>query len=1284
MGLDDRQANSRRGPEPNTIEKQPLTSEKIGGFGAGGFGANKTGGFGGTATTSGGGSIFGGNTSTAGASSGFGGGFGATTNNASTSSPFGGGGTSGGLFGANKTPAFGGAATTNNSPFGGGNNATSSPFGGGATTGAFGSPASTALAGPAGECQGTGSVPFQPFIEKEPNSNTNQQNSFQSISFQQPYSKFSPEELRLADYAQGRKFGNASGQPGAFGTSTGFGGSFGGGNTTGGFGASNTNTSGGLFGGGATSSPFGGTSQASTTGFGANTATSGGLFGANKPATGGLFGGTSQPAQSTGLFGTSGTATGFGASQPAAGGFGAANNSTNTSLFGANPTASKPFSFGSTQPAAGTTGFGGTSTTGTGFGASSGGGGLFGATGQQNTSSPFGGGQQQQPASTGFGGFGSNPQQQTGTTGLFGGANAQQKPAGGLFGAAPASTGTGLFGGATSTPNNNAFGGAANTQNSGGLFGGAKPAATGGLFGATNNTQTNTGTGGLFSGFSGQNQNQNQQQQSTGLFGGLNNNNQQKPSLFSQPQQGQSSLFGGSGAQQPSNSLFGGLNNSQQQQPQPQNSLFGGNNSLFATPQQGQQTPQSLTASISDNAAYGGASLFSGLATAQVNNPGPIATPLSSSVKQKKTTALPMYKLNSASTSRFTTPQKRGYGFSYSNYGSPASASSTSSTPGTFGDSAFGGSFSGSFGRTLKTSVSTSSLRRSFGPEDSILAPGAFSASPSTRHFGSTGSVKKLNINRSLRNDLFSPPNPQQPPTPSILKKKVSFDPNANGNGASSPLKTIVNGSSPSSEDLGLIRPSPDSNGSKKPVTKPSTPEMEQVQNNELAVVHEEVASGSAPFKAVVKPISTEDPELGDYWMEPSKEELEKLSRAQRQKVSNFKVGRRGVGHIEFNEPVDLTGIDLDEMYESTVHLVHRSATVYPKTVKKPPMGKGLNVPSTIVLENSWPRSKDGKPISGLKAGARLNKHIASLKKVVDTEFINFDSETGIWTFKVPHFTTYGVPEDDNDDEFDGEETSEFGQSTLSAPPDTPTPKSKGMDESFASTSQLTHTESEPEDTFEFRRKKILPGAFDEQDAFTDDEMEEGNGEQYEDSFLDERSVGSQSEDGVEEPMDQDDPFQNDESVSIVDQEMAGSYPQTGNTAELEDDSQDDDDDRMNVEAETPGALARARLRAVQKSETPSKGKFAASNDWTVALKTTISPQKQDRALLKSLIDVRGNDAQGNSEPTPVAKRVVSDGRGFATNIDMLNSLFDRKSPTKIAKVPVKGKGFEVGVPSRT
>lgn len=1127
----------------------------------------------------------------------------------------------------------------------------------------------------AGECQGTGSVPFQAFVEKEPNSSTNQQNAFQNICFQQPYQKFSPEELRLADYNQGRRYGNASNQAGAFGQ-TNFGGF--GANNSSGFGTTNTNTgTTSLFGGGATSSPFG-ASQPASTGFGTNTSTTGGgLFGA-KPA-GGLFGAQPAAQPSGGLFGNTGT-SGFGGTTA---GFGATNTSTTgSSLFGNNNTANKPsFSFGTSAPATSTgTGFGASTTTSGGFG----GGGLFGNNNtQQNNTTGFGA---QQPATTNaFGGFGNTNTQQTGTTGgLFG--NTQQKPATSLFGAQPAATGGGLFGNTAAANTSSPFGSSTATQNTGGLFG-PKPATTGGLFGATNNP-TNTNSNGLFSGFGGNTQTQPQQQNtSTGLFGNLNNNNnQQKPSLFStgNQQQGGGGLFSNSGNQQQSGSLFGGLNNSQQgQQQQPQSSLFGGANSIFGNSQQGQQNPQSLTASINDPTALG-ASFFSNLGSSQLPNPGPLATPLSSAVKTKKNAALPMYKLNSASASRFTTPQKqRGFGFSYSTYGTPNSASSTTSTPGAFGGSLLSAGSGNTFGRTLNKSMSTSSLRRSFSTEDSILAPGAFSASPNTRHFGSTGSVKRLTISRNIRQDLFSPPNPQSQQAPSsslggILKKRVSFDANVNGssNGVSSPLKQSSS-AAPTAEDLGFMRPRSNGNSSSSNGTS-SSPEMEQVPNlhNQLAIVTEEepVAPMETPQRK--GPINQKDKEPGEYWMKPSKEEIENMSRAQRQNVTGFTVGMKNIGQVRFDRPIDLTKINLDEIMGGFVVFQPRVCTVYPKADRKPPMGQGLNVPSTISLDNSWPRKTKQTPGKDASSSSIIKKHVERLKKVPDTHFINYAADTGVWTFTVEHFTTYGYPEDEDEED-------EFGQSTLSLPPNTPTPKMRSTprsaEQSFVSTSQVT--ESDPEDTFEFRKKKVLPGAFDEQDAYVEYEVEEDNEDQN--SFLDERSVGSQSESGVEEPMEQDDVFQDDESVSIMDQEMAGSYPEADNTAELEEDSQDEDVD-MDILAETPGAIMRARMRAI-KSGTPVKRSFAAGDDWANTLQATVSPKKQDRALLKSLIDVYGNDSRPEAEPTPTSKRVVSDGRGFATSIDLMNSLFGQaRSPVKVSKVPAKSKGFEVGFPSRS
>ena len=174
---------------PNVTICEPyLTALSIGTSGFGSaltnstpFGQNRPA-FGSSTTSAGG--LFGSGTATSGTSGGFGG-FGGNSNNSGNNNNA----SSGGLFGSASKPAFG--ANTGGGLFGGGGN-TAGGFGSSNTqnTSAFGT--SSALGQNVGECQGTGSAPFQPFTEKEGGTG-NQTNHFQSISFMAPYKNFSFE-----------------------------------------------------------------------------------------------------------------------------------------------------------------------------------------------------------------------------------------------------------------------------------------------------------------------------------------------------------------------------------------------------------------------------------------------------------------------------------------------------------------------------------------------------------------------------------------------------------------------------------------------------------------------------------------------------------------------------------------------------------------------------------------------------------------------------------------------------------------------------------------------------------------------------------------------------------------------------------------------------------------------------------------------------------------------------------------------------------------------------------
>ncbi|KAJ2998135.1 hypothetical protein NUW58_g416 [Xylaria curta] len=957
-----------------------------------------------------------------------------------------------------------------------------------------------------------------------------------------------------------------------------------------------------------------------------------------QPATtGGLFGSataTTQPAQTGGMFGTSGT-SGFGANAgTSTGGFGATTNNSSGGLFGSN-TQNKPgFSFQTNNTNTGAFGGGGTNA----FGGTNTntGGGLFGNTGNTGTGTGlFGNAGQPNTSAFGNSGFGAQNQQQQGG-GLFG--NAQPKPAGtSLFGSTNTNTGTGgAFGTATNT---GGFGQANATQTGGGLFGNNKPAtgSTGGLFGSAGTTQnTNTG-GGLFGSLQNTQTQPQQPQQGGSLFGSLNTQTQ-KPGLFGAPSQPTGGGLFGTQNNQQQGSLFGSSTTQQ-----PQNSTMG--SSLFGNSQGAQSNAPSLTASINDPNAFG--SLFANFGGNEAVNPGPLATPANKR-QSRRPSILPYYRLNPASASRLAvTPQKRGYGLSYSTYGTPNSPSSVASTPGALSQSLLGGSLS----RNLGKSVSTSNLRRSFNIEDSVLVPGAFSASSGPKMYHN-GSVKKLVINKDLRSDLFSTPTKEKPAaeTPNTARKlikRVSFD---TSNVDAVEDGSAVNGSptsTPTSEQLGYVRPKI-SNGvsASKPDTAPSAPEMEQVKGNELAIVHEN-ETASPPVRNHGVP---HDGEPGDYWMSPTKEEILNMNRVQRQKVVGLTVGREKIGYVKFKVPVDLSAIEIDTICDGIVVLTSRSATVYPNPVKKPPVGKGLNVPALINLENAWPRaSRTGKPTS-------ITKHVQRLKKIPDTVFENYNEETGEWSFSVEHFTTYGLDDSEDEDED-------------VAPPETPMGAGAG-----AETTSLAEFD-EDASLNPVARHPPLPGAFEpgEYDYGSDEaEMSEVGAPRL--SFLASRSAGSTSQAVVylnQAAMD------DEYAMSEVNDNASDHF---GHHLAAEHDEDSFDDSRSDLAHETPAGIMRARMRAIKSSATPLKVQVAAGDDWMDMLSKTISPQKRDRVLLKSIHEVENYRSAKDSirEASPTKKRIVSDSKGFATSIDLMNSLFEKaKVPQENLQASVRPKGVK-------
>jgi nuclear pore complex protein Nup98-Nup96 len=160
-------------------------------------------------------------------------------------------------------------------------------------------------------------------------------------------------------------------------------------------------------------------------------------------------------------------------------------------------------------------------------------------------------------------------------------------------------------------------------------------------------------------------------------------------------------------------------------------------------------------------------------------------------------------------------------------------------------------------------------------------------------------------------------------------------------------------------------------------------------------------------------------PKEGDYWCKPRLEKLRHMSRHELRDVSNFTAGRVGYGEVTFEEPVDLTGVDLDTFLGSVIVFTDMELAVYPDDgPDKPARGAGLNMPARITLENVFPKDKATKQNITDASDPRHAKFLRRVKSIPDTEFVSY-TDDGVWTFTVEHFSRYGLRDDSDEEEED-------------------------------------------------------------------------------------------------------------------------------------------------------------------------------------------------------------------------------------------------------------------------
>jgi nuclear pore complex protein Nup98-Nup96 len=722
--------------------------------------------------------------------------------------------------------------------------------------------------------------------------------------------------------------------------------------------------------------------------------------GASGSGTSFSFGGGNTTNNSTGggLFGNSSNQSGFGQTQNNTPGnqssgfsFGAQNqnqqqpqqqNSGSSFSIGGSANASGGGLFGKSNSISGGTNtntsagglFGGGNQNTAGSG---GGGGLFG---QSNNNSAtgntggglFGGTNNQSNTNTGTGGglFGANNQSNanTGTGGgMFGTnnqSNASTGASGGLFGQSNTNTGTssgGLFGNNTQNTNTaggGLFGGGNNTTNTGTSGGGG--GGGGGLFGNTGtNTNTNaTGGGSLFGGGN--------TNAGGGLFGGGNNANTgasaggglfgNKPATNTPS--GGGGLFGGNNTATPSGgSLFGG------------NSSFLGNTNTPQNSQLGASGGPSLVASI-DQAPYSVGSLSSH---------GKSLGPLTSSTRKRSS--------NTPSTAGTPTIQRKA------SMGLLTKSHSLKAMPSPRSYMSAGRSSPYQLGRRENQGLRKSqsllfqqvNARDLTPPERSMddLRPKRFTDSYSS-------DVKRLIINRKARNmDSIFGKSPQ----------RAIEQPQQN---------EIINGHAKKPSQDSSAAPSVESSPRSNMLAPPSTQSPFQ-----------KIRRSPAKHSNLNQMASKDS----GYWMFPSLSQLYKYTPEELTAVANLTIGRRKYGQITYNSPVDLSKIgNLSDIPGNLVVFGNSRVCVYPDEENKPPRGQELNIPATITLENAVPVDKTTKQQIRDPEDPRLIKHVARLRNAIESkggEFVTYDIDNGFWTFRVPHFSVWGLLEEDlyDDDE---------------------------------------------------------------------------------------------------------------------------------------------------------------------------------------------------------------------------------------------------------------------------
>lgn len=127
--------------------------------------------------------------------------------------------------------------------------------------------------------------------------------------------------------------------------------------------------------------------------------------------------------------------------------------------------------------------------------------------------------------------------------------------------------------------------------------------------------------------------------------------------------------------------------------------------------------------------------------------------------------------------------------------------------------------------------------------------------------------------------------------------------------------------------------------------------------------------------------------------------DLRKMSAEELRCVKDLSISRSAVGKVIFHGETDCTSLD----FEQIVRLEVGEVIVYPDANTKPPVGVGLNKPSTVVMYQCYPPNGH-MLLKDPKSQQRYKAKIQQMTEEKHAKFIDYDCATGVWKFGVDHF----------------------------------------------------------------------------------------------------------------------------------------------------------------------------------------------------------------------------------------------------------------------------------------